>query len=202
MSAPVAASPLVWHDETEVLGIGVQVHFFDADEVGARPLFTQRCLPVFGGDALPTLVAGEEHRPIFSVGDVWAQPDAVFEHGDGLLCLSHRATARRGMDRQRWRRELRADTVLQALAVTMVVAGARQRPAAALLRMHDALLMLAPQPQVLECLATSVAAARRYWSAPRAVSAVQLARYCEPLLRSTPGVREPVPAAPRELPVE
>ena len=34
MSTPSAASPLVWHDETEVLGIGVQVHFFDADEVG------------------------------------------------------------------------------------------------------------------------------------------------------------------------
>ena len=83
---------------------------------------------------------------------------------------------------------LGADLRLQGIAGAMAVAGARQQPAVALLRIGNALFQFAPSPPVLECLATNIAAARRYWNAPNAVNATQLSTFCEPKLRSLPGI--------------
>ena len=180
-------APTVWHDDTELLGVHVQAHFFDPAQVDARVTFVERCLPVFTR-AKPRLLGGEEARTVFSVGDLWAQPDAVLEHGEGLLCLTHRQSARWLVDRSRWKGQVRVDAMLQTVASAMAVAGARQRPTAALLRLGNALLLLAPAPAVLECLASSVSAARRYWNGSPTVSAAQLASFCEPVLRRLPGI--------------
>ena len=50
----------------------------------------------------------------------------------------------------------------------------------------------------LECLATSIAPARRYAGQSGPISVQQLAAYCEPKLRALPGAAEPAaPASPR-----
>jgi hypothetical protein len=191
--------PLHWDDDTVVLGIGVRAHFFDPHEADMRPDLVSRRLPVFAV-ARPRFVGAEGERPVFAAGDLWAQPDAVFEHGGGLLCLTYRQTSRLHFDVERWKEQLKADALLKAVADAMAVGGARQVPTAALVRMSNALLLLAPSPQVLECLASSVGAAKRHWKAPQAVSATQLATFCEPLLRSMPGVRAPAPESVSSLP--
>lgn len=198
MSPSSLAPSLAWHDQALLLGVEVHVFFFDAERIVAAASFAGRSLPIFD-HAFPRLVGAEDQRPIYSAGDLWAQPDAVFEHGEGLLCLGWRHSAKTFVERERWKADLRADAMLQSIATAMVVAGSRQAPTAALLRLGNALLLYSPGPQVLECLATSVDAARRYWSAAKGVSAVQLARYCEPVLRALPGVRRP--EQPVEMPV-
>jgi len=147
------------------------------------------------------LLAGDDSRPMVAAGDLWALPDAVLEHGNGLLSLTYRNTARWWLHRERWPGQLRVDGMLQAIADAMAVAGARQRPCAALLRAGNALLQFAPSPQVLECLASNIGAARRHWNASQAISASQLASFCEPLLRTLPGIRAPeAPAALSAVP--
>jgi hypothetical protein len=192
MNAPTAAMPLRWDDATELLGVHVRAHFFDPAEVDLRETLVERRLPVFER-ARPRLLGDEER--VYAVGDLWAQPHAVYEHGFGLLCLTHRHTLRLLVDPDRWKTQLRVDTVLQSVAVAMAVAGVRQLPTAPLLRLGNALLLVAPGPPVLECLASSVSAARRHWKASRGVSAAQLASFCEPLLRELPGVRAPASSA-------
>lgn len=187
MSTDQSPTPLTWHAQTRLLGVQVQAYFFDPVEVDARASFVERYLPVFTR-ARPRRVGEDNDRMSYQAGDLLAQPDAVLEHGNGLICLTYRHTDRLFVEQERWSGQLRADLMLQAIAGAMAVAGSRQRPAVALLRIGNALFQFAPSPPVLECLATSVSAARRYWSAPKAVNASQLAGFCEPRLRNLPGI--------------
>ena len=85
--------------------------------------------------------------------------------------------------------------MLQCVAAAMAVAGERQQPTAALWRGANLLCPFDPGPPVLECLATHIGAARRYWREATQVSPAQLASFCEPRLRLLPGLAAPVAAA-------
>ena len=210
MTNATNTTPLCWHADTRLLGVRVQAYFFDPAQINPRASFGERYLPVFARarlcdnvlcddvlcDDLPcdvllrdgdTTVHGSP-RPSFVVGDLSGQADAVLEHGNGLLCLTYRPTQQLFLERGSWPAQVRVDAMLQSIASAMAVAGVRQLPAAALMRFGNALLMYSPGPPVLECLASSIGAARRYWNAPRAVSAAQLAAFCEPRLRALPGM--------------
>ncbi len=176
---------LNWHDQAQILGVRVRVHLFDPAETDARADPVARLLPVFGG-ALPRRDDDPGQRSLFAVGALSARPDAVFAHGDGLICLMLGDTRLR--DRDNWRALFRIDAMLKTLAAAMAVAGQRQLPVAALLRDRGALYQFDPASAVLECLATHIGDACRHWGAP--VSADQLASFCEPRLRSMPGVRD------------
>lgn len=180
-------SGLNWHDEAQILGVRVRVHLFDPAEVDARADPIARLLPVFSG-ALPRRDDASGERPSFAVGALHARPDAVFAHGDGLICLMLGDTRLRHRDN--WRALFRVDAMLRALAAAMAVAGQRQLPTAALLRDRGALYQFDPSSAVLECLATHIGDACRHWGVARGVSADQLASFCEPRLRTTPGVRD------------
>ena len=180
---------LPWHDEAEILGVRVRVHCFDPVEVDSRPDIAARLLPVFG--ASPPRIESET-RTRFAVGALSAHPAAVFAHGDGLISLMRGDI--RPRDRDNWRALFRVDAMLQSLATAMAVAGQRQLPTAALLRDHGALYQFDPGSAVLECLATHIADACRHWQTP-AVSAAQLASFCEPRLRMLPGIRGPAAVA-------
>ena len=193
-TSPIAA--LAWHGQTRLLGVTVHAFFFDPAEVNARAGFVERHLPIFN-QARPRRIDDQGQRPSYLAGDLSAQPDAVLEHGNGLLCLTYRHTERVRLEREHWQRQLRVDAMLQCVAGAMAVSGARQQPVAALMRVGNALLQFAPSPPVLECLASSIAAARRYWNVPQAVSASQLASFCEPMLRKLPGIAEAAAAPPR-----
>lgn len=185
---------LPWHDEAELLGVRVRAFFFDPAEVDARADPVARLLPVLDGCGA-RLLAPEGGRETYRVGGLAAQPDAVLAHGGGLLCLSQRGGDGRPLDRHAWRQQWRADQMLQSLAAAMAVAGQTQQPTAALWRGVNLVCQLDPAPAVLECLATHIGAARHYWNEPVAVSPAQLARFCEPRLRSLPGLDGPLPAA-------
>ena len=180
-------SALRWHDEAEVLGVRVRVFFFDPAEVDARPDFIGRQLPILQGTAARLLVP-EGQRDTYRVGGLQAQPDAVLAHGNGLLCLSWRGGDGRVLDAARWRQQWRADVMLQAIATAMAVAGQLQRPTAALWRGANLLCQFDPSPPVLECLASNIPAAQRYWDGVAQVSPAQLASFCEPRLRMLPGL--------------
>ena len=185
---------LDWHDEAELLGVRVRAYFFDPAEVDARPGFVDRQLPILRGSAA-RLLAPEGQRGSYRVASLLAQPDAVLSHGNGLLCLSYKGGDGRLHEPGLWRSQWRADVMLQCVAAAMAVAGERQQPTAALWRGANLLCQFDPGPPVLECLATHIGAARRYWREAAQVSPAQLASFCEPRLRLLPGLAAPVAGA-------
>ena len=188
-ATPSATQPqtLDWHDTCRLLGVEVHAYFFDPAEVDKRVSFVERYLPVFK-QARPRRLGSDSELLNFTAGELTAQPDAVLEHGNGLLCLTYKHTDRLAVQRERWIQQLRVDAMLQSIAGAMAVAGARQLPTVALLRFGNALFHFAPCPPVLECMATNITAARRYWNAPVAVNSLQLASFCESRLRNLPGI--------------
>ena len=178
---------LNWHDEAELLGVRIRAWFFDPKGVDARTDFVARQVPILAGSAA-YLLAPEGQRETYRAGALHAQPDAVLVHGNGLLCLSYKGSDGRLHEPGLWRRQWRADIMLQCIAQAMAVAGQRQQPTAALWRGANLLCQFDPSPPVLECLATHIGAARHYWREPVQVSAAQLASFCEPRLRVLPGL--------------
>ena len=187
------SAALHWHDEADLLGVRVRVHFFDPAEVDARPDFLARQLPVLQGSGA-RLLSPEGQRDTYRAGALMAQPDAVLAHGDGLLCLTYRSGDGRHHQPGQWRRHWRADVMLQCIASAMAVAGQRQQPTAALWRGANLLCQFDPGPLVLDCLASHISAARHYWDEPVQVSAAQLASFCEPRLRAMPGLLRSEPS--------
>lgn len=178
-------TPLRWDDEQVLLGVAVRAHFFDPQAVDGQPDWVARLLPLLGR-SLPRPLQAEDERKAYTVGDLQATADAVFEHGGGLLCLSHRNGDRRPHDRERWPRQLRVDAMLQSIVAAMAVSGQCQRPTVALLRCHNVVYQFDPGPPVLECLATGIGAAKRYHGEAGCISGQQLAAFCEPQLRALP----------------
>ncbi len=185
--APQSNGLLSWHDCTRVLGVDVNAFFFDGAEVDARVDFVERHLPMFT-QARPQLLNGAGQNQRLVVADLCAQPYAVLAHGNGLICLDIQRKNGRPLDRQRWASQLRVDSMLHCVANAMVLAAARQLPVVALMRLENAVLQYAPSPAVLECLAISVASARRYWAVSEPLTVLQWVGFCEPLLRKLPGV--------------
>ena len=188
-------SPLPWHDEADVLGVRVRVFFFDPAEADASTDFVARQLPSLRGSGA-RLLAPEGQRLSHRAGGLLAHPDAVLAHGDGLLCLTYKGGDGRLHPPAHWRAQWRVDVMLQCIASAMAVAGQARRPTAALWRGTNLLCQFDPGVAVLECLATHIGAARRYWRELQAVSPAQLAAFCEPRLRALPGLAAQAGAAP------
>jgi len=182
-----------WHDEQWLLGVRVRAHFFDAAALQAEADPVARLLPVLHG-RLPRPLHHDGERGSYVTGDLQAFPDAVFEHGNGLLCLSHRHADKRAHESDGWVRQLRVDLMLQAIVAAMAVSGQVQKPVAALLRCENVLYQFDPSPAVLECLASHIGAARRYAGESGKLGVQQLAAFCEPRIRALPA--PPDAAAP------
>ncbi|WP_395702330.1 hypothetical protein [Aquabacterium sp.] len=173
-----------WHDEQVLLGVRVRAFFFDPQLVDARGDWVARLLPVLSPALpMPQSLHHDGERGSYKVGDLQALPDAVLVHGNGVLCVSHRHADKLPHDPERWVRQLRIDLMLQAIVTAMAVSGQRQQPTVALLRCHNALYQFDPGPPVLECLATSIGAAKRYAGVSGSITPQQLAAFCEPRLR-------------------
>lgn len=180
----MSTTAIAWHDEHWLLGVRVRAHFFEPAALEqSDPV--QRLLPVLAG-SLPRSLHRDGERGSYAAGDLQACPDAVFEHGNGLLCLSHRHADKRSHERDGWPRQLRADLMLQAIVSAMAVSGQAQKPVAALLRCENVLYQFDPSPAVLECLASHIGAARRYAGESGRIGVQQLAAFCEPRIRALP----------------
>lgn len=178
-------SALFWDDEQALLGLQVRAFFFDPAIVDARGDWVDRALPVLA-PTRPTPLHAPGERGQYAISELLAHPDAVFEHGNGLLCLIDRSEDRRDHDPSAWTRQVRGDALVQAVVAAIAVAGQRQLPTVALLRCHNALYQIDPSPAALECIATSIVPAQRYCGQTGPVSVQQLAAYCEPRLRGLP----------------
>ncbi|MBI5258470.1 MAG: hypothetical protein HY855_18330 [Burkholderiales bacterium] len=178
-------TPVHWDDEQVLLGVAVRAYFFDPQDADGQGDWVARLLPMLR-PALPKPNQAEGERQAYTVGDLQVAVDAVFEHGNGLLCVSHRNGDRRPHDPEHWQRQLRVDAMLQSIVAAMAVSGDRQRPTVALLRCHNVVYQFDPGPPVLECLATGIGAAKRYHGEPGCISGQQLAAFCEPQLRALP----------------
>lgn len=176
---------LRWDDEQELLGVRVRVHFFDPQQASASADWIDRLLPLLVPDRPTTLHALGE-RGQYTLADLVAHPDGVFEHGNGLICLLDRSADARFHEPAHWPRQVRGDALVQSLVAAMAVAGHSQRPTVALLRCHNAIYQIDPSPAALECVATSIAPALRYNGGAGPLSVQQLAAYCEPRLRQMP----------------
>jgi hypothetical protein len=198
MTSLSSATALPWHDEADLLGVRVRVHFFDPAAAEAGADFAERQLPLLRGCGV-RLLAPEGQRQAYRAGGLLAQPDAVLAHGDGLLCLSYKGGDGRLLQRARWRAQWRVDVMLQCIASAMAVAGHCQQPTAALWRGANLLCQFDPGVAVLECLATHIGAARHYWRALQTVSPAQLAAFCEPRLRALPGLATSADTTPLPL---
>lgn len=194
-SQALSTPPLPWHDEADLLGVRVRVFFFDPVEVDARGDFVARQIPILRGSAA-RLLAPVDQRQAYHAGGLLAQPDAVLAHGDGLLCLAYKGHDGRLFAPAHWRATWRFDVMLQSIASAMAVAGHCQQPTAVLWRGANLLCQFDPGAAVLDCLATHIGAARRYWREPQAVSPAQLAAFCEPRLRAWPGLAGTAPPMP------
>ena len=194
-------STLNWHEQADVLGVRVRVYFFNPAEVDARTARLDRHLPILAGSGAHVL-GTEGQRDCYRVPGLMAQPDAVYQHGNGLLCLSQRGADGRLHRPGHWLRHWRADLMLQSLAAAMAVAGQTQKPTAALWRGANVLCQFDPSPLVLDGLASQIDAARRYWNEPDYLIPAQLASFCEPRLRavlSRPGATDPADTEPASL---
>lgn len=195
------ALALPWQAQAQVLGVHVLVYFFDPLQVDAGPDYTDRQLPVLAhapGAKQPRLLTSSSQPSRYAVGALQAWPDAVFGHGQGLLCLvsgrghsaRHRAGGGQGplaplgpLDPRHWRAQLQPDLVLRCVATAMAVSGQTGQVTAALWRGRNVQCQFDPTPAVLKCLADHIDAARRYWNEPEAVDAAQLASFCVPLMQ-------------------
>lgn len=178
---------LRWDDEQDLMGARVRVHFFDADRANAAADWIDRLLPLLVPNR-PTSLHAQGERGEYVLASLVAHPDAVFEHGNGLLCVMDRSADQRHHDIDHWPRQLRGDALVQSLVAAMAVAGQSQRPTAAMLRCHNAPYQFDPSSQALECLVSSLGPALAYCGGQAPLSVQQLAAYCEPRLRALASV--------------
>ena len=93
---------VTWNDRRPVHGCDISACFFDPEVVEREDDFTRRMLPVFKA-ARPSLLYGEQDRKNFVADPLIAQPDAVLQHGHGLLSLEYKSQSRRShRQEQQW----------------------------------------------------------------------------------------------------
>ena len=76
----------IWHDTSVIFGVKTKAFFFDAETVQKERELQRRVLPFLNQSSVKTMFT-EEDRKNFYCGELVAQPDAVFEHGNGLICV-------------------------------------------------------------------------------------------------------------------
>jgi hypothetical protein len=176
-------SKLKWHAEAEIHGVNVRGQFFSPSDVDGREDFVARNLPVFQ-TARPKLLCTEKDRRNFRVGELVGQPDAVLEHGNGLIALEYKSCGGRAHLPNSWQNQLQLKDMLQCIGGAMVVAASLGKPTAAVLRAHGALYLLKPRPELLSLLAVNVPVARTCFLEERGVSISQLAKFCVALVEA------------------
>lgn len=189
------SSALEWHDDQVINGIRVRAYFFDGDAVEKIEDNAKRVLPVLK-QARPVLLATEDDKKNYVYGELIAQPDSVYSHGNGLIALEYKWKNRQIHDPNRWTKQLHTNSMLQCIAAAMAVAGNLGKPTVPMMRFHNANYLLSPRKEVIEILSTQTTAAREYWASQsesrsgtlerrvdRRVNATQLAEFCEPRIK-------------------
>jgi hypothetical protein len=173
-----------WNDQAVLYGITVKAHFFDADAAQREQGLPRRVLPFFTGTPPKTMFT-EQDRQNFYYGELVAQPDAVFEHGNGLIAVEYKSVGARAHAPARWRTEVRLKDMLQCIAAGYAVAQTYHKPTACVLRYHNACYLLTPDPAVIGIMLDLIPMAKQYHEDKRRVSASQIAQFALERVRAS-----------------
>ncbi len=168
----------VWDAQGERNGVRLKSRFFDGDAADRVEDRVERTLCFLPGTSA-RLLWREQDRRNLRWGSVVAQSDGVYALGDGLLNLEYKSRGKRPIDRQNWVGEVRLKDMLQCLIMTVVVAQSLSRPCAAVLRYHNAGILLVPQQRLLDTVIGLAPQACAYYGSVD-VAATDLAKFAEP----------------------
>lgn len=180
-----------WHDQATLYGTQIKASFFDGDAVKDESDLAKRVLPFFTA-ARPKTMFTESDRQNFYCDKLVAQPDVVFEHGDGLISVEYKSVGSKAHDRTEWRQSIRLKDMLQCLIAGYAVAQTYKKPTACVLRYHNVCYLLSPEAGVIHSMLGLIPMAMNYHSEDRRISASQLAQFSMDKIRSS--YRGPVDA--------
>ena len=173
-------STITWHDEATIHGIQVKAFFFDGKSAQEETDIHRRALPMLvDAPVKPVLVATESDRRNFHFENLVAQPDTVFSHGSGLICVEYKFVGYRDHSRQRWKREIRLVDMLQNIVASYVVAQELKKVTACVLRYHNVAYLLTPQPALIAELRRLAPLGMTYIGDRKRIAARQLADFAE-----------------------
>lgn len=176
-----------WHDQGLLYGVAVKSFFFDAEAARQEQDLPKRTLPFLGNAPVNTVFA-EEDKHNFYYGELVAQPDGVFEHGQGLIALEYKSVGLQPHSREQWPREIRLKDMLQCLIAGYAVAQSCRKLTACVLRYHNVCYLLVPDADVIGTMLRLIPMAKEYHREDRRVSATQLAQFSvERIRRTYPG---------------
>jgi hypothetical protein len=175
---------ILWNDQADLYGITVKAYFFDADVVQRETSLPRRALP-FLASMPPKTMFTEQDRQNFYYGELVAQPDAVFEHGGGLIAVEYKSVGGRPHSRTKWRTEIRLKDMLQCLAAGYAVAQTYQKPTACVLRYHNVCYLLSPEPGVITTMLDLIPMARQYHGGELRIAASQIAQFAQDRVRAS-----------------
>lgn len=162
----------------DMLGIGVEAVFFPPEAVSSQSDPVRRLLPFLPDGEI---LYREADRKTFSMGSLFAQPDAVIEIDTGLIALEYKSRGGRDDNPADPASTLRPKDLLQTLIEAMVLSVSTGRPIAPVLRTHNAAYFLRPERRIMTLLADRIAAAEDFvspYSPRRGISAADYAALC------------------------
>ncbi|MBP3439252.1 MAG: hypothetical protein J6K46_08060 [Sutterella sp.] len=162
----------------DMLGIGVEAVFFPPEAVSSQSDPVRRLLPFLPDGEI---LYREADRKTFSMGSLFAQPDAVIEIDTGLIALEYKSRGGREDNPADPASTLRPKDLLQTLIEAMVLSVSTGRPTAPVLRTQNAAYFLRPERRIMTLLADRIAAAEAFvspYSPRRGISAADYAALC------------------------
>lgn len=139
------AAPHQWDAEGDMFGIRCKITFFDesANQVDG---IAQRIVPFMDASKLK-YICGEKDPKVFHFGQVSAEPDVLFELGDGYLCIEYKSRAgskNPNIPRTNWKSALRLKEMLQVIIASRCVAANSGLVTASAIRYNNAFVLLVP----------------------------------------------------------
>src|ERR1019366_6750636 len=165
-----------WHDQAVLYGVQVKAFFFDADAAQIEQNLARRNLPFLGLAPLKTMFT-EPDRQDFYYGQLVARPDAVFEHGNGLIVVDIRHAGCQPHTREQWQREIKLKDILQCLIAGYTVAQNYQKLTGCVLRYPNVCYLPTPDAGMIGTMLDLIPLAKQYYKVDRRISAAQIALF-------------------------
>lgn len=162
----------IWTDQERIRGIAVKATFFDGEAARKADTHAGRALPFLIGATPKAMTAGQE----IHYGDLSAEPDAVFEHGDGLIIVQL-ANSASPHTPENWRQLIDLQDMLECVIAGYVLAQKTKRVTACVLCYQHAAFLLTPSQPVMRRLLGMVPMAKREHDVLRRLSAPLLADF-------------------------
>ncbi len=164
LTLPFERRPGLKTAHADICGMSVEAVFFDPDLVSRIEDPAIRLMP-FLPAGMGKLLARESDRQTYVCGNLHAQPDAVIELKNGLIALEYKTKGGRSEDELRWAEAMREKDLIQTAVEALVLAKSTGRPAAAVLRTHNAVFFLRLPADTIELLGRSAEAAEAFMTA-------------------------------------